>query len=82
MICLTVLQDSSSAGAANRALMIDMKVFVPYTEDLGGRLMDELGLNLGDLVPFRLDYECLRLGEDFCDAEIHGPRAAWEGVDD
>lgn len=43
--------------------------------------MDELGLNLGDLVPFQLDYDCVRL-EDFCDAEIHGPREAWEGIDD
>jgi hypothetical protein len=62
--------------------MIDMKIFIPYTEELGGKLMDELGLNLGDLVPFQLDYECLRLGEEFCEAEIHGPREAWEGVDD
>jgi len=59
-----------------------MKIFVPYTEDLSGRLIDELGLNLGDLVPFQLDYQCLRLGEDFSDAEIHGPRHAWEGLDD
>ncbi len=61
-----------------------MKMFVPYTEELGGKLMDELGLNLGDLVPFQLDYECLRLGDgdDLCEAEIHGPREAWEGVDE
>lgn len=59
-----------------------MKVFVPYTEELGGRLMDELGLNLGDLVPFQLDYECVRLGEELCEAEIHGPPEAWEGVDE
>lgn len=59
-----------------------MKVFVPYTEELGGKLMDELGLNLGDLVPFQLDYECLHLGEELCEAEIHGPREAWEGVDE
>jgi len=62
--------------------MMLMKVFVPYSEEVGGRLMDELGLNLGDLVPFQLDYECLRLGEHLCEAEIHGPREAWEGVDD
>jgi hypothetical protein len=62
--------------------MIPMKVFIPYTEAFGSKLMDELGLNLGDLVPFQLDYECLRLGEDFCDAEIHGPREAWEGVEE
>lgn len=59
-----------------------MKIFVPFTEDLSGKLIDELGLNLGDLVPFQLDYQCLRLGEDFCDAEIHGPRFAREGLDD
>lgn len=62
--------------------MMLMKIFVPYTEEFGSKLMDELGLNLGDLVPFQLDYECLRLGETFCEAEIHGPREAWEGVDE
>lgn len=59
-----------------------MKVFIPNSESFSGELIDELGLNLGDLVPFQIDYECLRLGEDFCDAEIHGPREAWEGLDD
>jgi hypothetical protein len=58
-----------------------MKVFIPF-ESFSGELIDELGLNLGDLVPFQLDYECLRVGEDFCEAEIHGPRDAWEGLDD
>lgn len=43
--------------------------------------MDELGLNLGDLVPFQLDYDRERLGEDLCEAEIHGPREYWEGVE-
>lgn len=56
-----------------------MKIFVPFSEDLGGKLMDELGLNLGELVPFQLDYECLRLGESFHDAEMRGLR---EGLDD
>lgn len=59
-----------------------MKVFVPYTEELSSQLMDELGLNLGDLVPFQIDYQCLRLAEPLCDAEIHGPREAWEGVEE
>lgn len=59
-----------------------MKVFIPYSEGFSSKLMDELGLNLGDLVPFQLDYECLRLGEGFCEAEIHGPREAWEGVEE
>ena len=59
-----------------------MKVFVPYSEEVSGKLMDELGLNLGDLVPFQLDYECLRLAEHLSEAEIHGPRQAWEGLDD
>lgn len=59
-----------------------MKMFVPYSEEISGQIMDELGLNLGDLVPFQLDYECLRLGEEFGDAEIHGPRESWEGVED
>ena len=38
-----------------------MKIFVPFCESL----VDELGLNLGELVPFKLDYECLRVGEAF-----------------
>ncbi len=33
-----------------------MKVFVPYNE----LLFERLGLNMGDLVPFRLEYKCLR----------------------
>lgn len=57
-----------------------MKAFIPF-ESFSGELIDELGLNLGDLVPFQLDYESLRLGEEFCEAEIHGPREAWEGLD-
>jgi hypothetical protein len=61
--------------------MEPMKVFIPF-ESFSGELVDELGLNLGDLVPFQLDYECLRLGEEFCEAEIHGPREAWEGLED
>ncbi len=36
-----------------------MKVFVPFSETL----IEELGLSLGDLVPFNLDYECLRAHE-------------------
>ncbi|MFU8817667.1 MAG: hypothetical protein ACNA7W_20155 [Pseudomonadales bacterium] len=59
-----------------------MKVFIPHSESFSGEFIEELGLNLGDLVPFQLDYECLRQGEDFCDAEIHGPREAWEGLEE
>jgi hypothetical protein len=44
--------------------------------------MNELGLNLGDLVPFQLDYECVEPGEELCEAEIHGPRDDWEGVEE
>jgi len=36
-----------------------MKVFVPFSESL----IEELGLSLGDLVPFNIDYECLRAYE-------------------
>ena len=36
-----------------------MKVFVPFSEDLIARH----GLSLGDLVPFDLQYECLRMRE-------------------
>jgi hypothetical protein len=32
-----------------------MKVFVPFSEEL----IEKLGLEMGDLVPFDLDYECL-----------------------
>jgi len=32
-----------------------MKVFVPFSETLL-----ELGLNLGELVPYQLEYPCLR----------------------
>ena len=36
---------------------MDKKVFVPFSEDL----VEAIGLTLGDLVPFNLDYECVRL---------------------
>ena len=32
-----------------------MKVFVPFSEVL----IERLGLNIGELVPFQLEYECL-----------------------
>ena len=32
-----------------------MKVFIPFSEEL----IEKLGLEMGDLVPFDLDYECL-----------------------
>ena len=38
-----------------------MNVFVPVSEEL----MDRLGLSPEDLVPFELEYEVLRPGEDF-----------------
>ena len=38
-----------------------MNVFVPVSEEL----MDRLGLSPDDLVPFDLEYEILRPGEDF-----------------
>ena len=38
-----------------------MNVFVPVSEEL----MDRLGLSPDDLVPFELEYEVLRPGEDF-----------------
>ena len=36
-----------------------MKVFIPFNEEL----MERLGLNIGELVPFQLEYECLSLEE-------------------
>ena len=36
-----------------------MKVFIPFSETL----IEELGLSLGDLVPYNVDYECLRAHE-------------------
>lgn len=59
-----------------------MKIFVPFSEDLGGKLIAELGPGLHDLVPFQLDYQCLRLGEDFSDAEAQPGSGAWEGQDE
>ena len=36
-----------------------MKVFVPFSESL----LEETGLDLGVLVPFKLEYECLRVNQ-------------------
>ena len=45
-----------------------MKVFVPFSEEL----IEKLGLGMGDLVPFNLDYECLRTQ----DADDEAPQPA------
>jgi hypothetical protein len=45
--------------------MSAMNVFVPVSEEL----MDRLGLSPDDLVPFELEYEVLRPGEDFAPLE-------------
>ena len=34
-----------------------MKVFIPFSE----ALVEKLGLSIGDLVPFQLEYQCLRI---------------------
>ena len=49
-----------------------MNVFVPVSEEL----MDRLGLSPDDLVPFDLDYEVLRPGEDFEALEASAEAAA------
>jgi hypothetical protein len=41
-----------------------MEIFVPFSEPLA----DETGMSLGRLVPFKLEYRCLRL-------------AGWEAVE-
>jgi len=41
-----------------------MEIFVPFSEPL----VEETGMSLGRLVPFRLEYRCLRL-------------AGWEAVE-
>lgn len=58
-----------------------MRIQSPQHEVMSDPVINELGLNLGDLVPFALDDEALRLGERFSEAEIHGPPSAWEGLD-
>jgi hypothetical protein len=35
------------------------KIFVPFSE----ALIQELGLSIGELVPFQLEYQCLRMNE-------------------
>jgi hypothetical protein len=46
-----------------------MNVFVPVSEEL----MDRLGLSPDDLVPFELEYEVLRPGEDFAADRVEIP---------
>jgi len=45
-------------------MAVTKKVFVPFSE----ALIEELGLSIGELVPFQLEYECLRMNES--DGEI------------
>ena len=40
-----------------------MKVFIPFSETLIESLFDEMGLPIGELVPFQLEYQCLRMNE-------------------
>lgn len=54
-----------------------MKIFVPFCESL----VEELGLNLGELVPFQLEYECLRAGEPF-PADTETPRLEADALTD
>ena len=48
-------------------MAVTKKVFVPFSE----ALIEELGLSIGKLVPFQLEYECLRMNES--DGEIKEP---------
>ena len=48
-------------------MAVTKKVFVPFSE----ALVEELGLSIGELVPFQLEYECLRMNES--DGEIEEP---------
>jgi hypothetical protein len=50
-----------------------MNVFVPVSDEL----MDRLGLSPDDLVPFDLEYEVLRPGEDF--EQLEDPAAGSAG---
>ena len=49
-----------------------MKIFIPFSE----ALIEELGLSIGDLVPFQLEYECLRMNEGGHDADKPRPLEA------
>jgi len=41
---------------------MDDKIFIPFSEDLFGELMnDAAGGPLGELVPYQLEYRCVRL---------------------
>ncbi|MEZ5560467.1 MAG: hypothetical protein R3E86_18220 [Pseudomonadales bacterium] len=54
-----------------------MKVFIPFSEALLERIGEQLGNphpegaahGLGELVPFQLEYRCLRLGESFTEGD-------------
>ena len=50
-------------------MAVTKKVFVPFSE----ALVEELGLSIGKLVPFQLEYECLRMNES--DGEIEKAEA-------
>ena len=38
---------------------MDRQVFVPFSEPL----IEALGLSIGELVPFQLEYDCLHLAD-------------------
>ena len=48
-----------------------MKVFIPFSETL----IEQMGLSIGDLVPFQLEYQCLRMQESDSDVDAMEPSA-------
>ncbi len=48
-----------------------MKVFIPFSE----ALIEQMGFSIGDLVPFQLEYQCLRMQESDPDADAVDPSA-------
>ena len=50
---------TESATESARRTTPPHKIFVPFSE----ALIQELGLSIGELVPFQLEYQCLRMNE-------------------
>ena len=59
------LQFLYAVPAAKIVVIPAMEVFVPFNE----ATIEKLGFDIGRLVPFRLEYQCLHVDVDELDAE-------------
>lgn len=60
---------------------MDDKIFIPFSEDLFGEFVKHgAGSPLGELVPYQLEYRCVRLLDGTFEFEFDTPNLAAEAT--